>query len=153
MLTSRITVPAPSAPSQEDIFCSALSSLFTDDIQNRHGSPGGSLIYASPSFGDITLQIPAHPDVEEGRNLFAHSLWNASLVAADGIERASVAAESGVSGNSNAHGGGGGGGGEQWNPRWWDMRGKRVLELGAGMSHARSRSFCLHRREDFKLSY
>jgi hypothetical protein len=153
MLTSRITVPVPSAPSQEDIFCSAFSSLFTDDIQNSHGSPGGSLIYTSPAFGDITLRIPAHPDVEEGRNLFAHYLWNASLVAADGIERASVAAESGVSGNSNGHGGGGGGG-EQWNPRWWNMRGKRVLELGAGMSllHGQGRSVPFVGRI-FKLSY
>jgi hypothetical protein len=72
MLTSRITVPAPSAPSQEDIFSSALSSLFTDDTQNSHGSPGGSLVYTSPSFGDINLHIPAHPDVEDGRKLFAH---------------------------------------------------------------------------------
>src|SRR5271154_380266 len=45
MLTSRITLPTPSTPSQEDIFSSALSSLFTDDTQNSHGSPGGSLTY------------------------------------------------------------------------------------------------------------
>jgi nicotinamide N-methyltransferase len=129
MLTSRITLPTPSAPSQEDIFSSALSSLFTDDTQNSHGSPGGSLIYTSPSFGDITLQIPAHPDVEEGRKLFAHYLWNASLVVAEGIERASVEKTFGVGENDE-----GNSGGEEWNPRWWNVRGKRVLELGAGMS-------------------
>lgn len=137
MLTTRITVPSPSIPSQEDIFSSALSALFTDDTQTSHGSPGGSLIYTSPLFGDITLQIPAHPDVEEGRKLFAHYLWNASLVAAEGIERASVAVGGGVSENGS---GSGGGGSEQWNPKWWNVRGKRVLELGAGMSLARSRS-------------
>lgn len=130
MLTSRITVPISIAPSQEDIFSSALSSLFTDVTQNSHGSPGGSLIYTSPSFGDISLQIPAHPDVEEGRKLFAHYLWNASLVAAEWIERASVGETLGGSGNSPTRSDGG----EQWNSRWWDVRGKRVLELGAGMS-------------------
>lgn len=133
MLTSRITLPTPSAPSQEDIFSSALSALFTDDIQNSHGSPGGSLIYTSPSFGDITLHIPAHPDVEEERKLFAHYLWNASLVAAEGIEMASVAVAAGLSKDGN----GTSGEGEQWNPRWWNVRGKRVLELGAGMLLAR----------------
>ena len=130
MLTSRITLPAPRAPSQEDVFSSALSTLFTDDTQNSHGSPGGSLTYASPAFGDITLQIPAHPVVEERRNLFAHYLWNASLVAAEGIERAS--AEETEAGREK--GKGDSDGREQWNLRWWNVRGKRVLELGAGMS-------------------
>jgi hypothetical protein len=133
MLTSRITLPTPSAPSQEDIFSSALSALFTDDTQNSHGSPGGWLIYTSPSFGDITLHIPAYPDVEEGRTLFAHYLWNASLVAAEGIEMAGVAVAAGLSKNGN----GTSGEGERWNPRWWNVRGKRVLELGAGMLLAR----------------
>jgi hypothetical protein len=142
MLTSRITLPAPSTPSQEDIFSSALSSLFTDDTQNNHGSPGGSLTYTSPVFGDIELQIPAHPDVEEGRKLFAHYLWNASLVVAEGIECASVGV--GVNGDKNGQtdcrecG--------DWNSRW-NVRERRVLELGAGMS---LRTFLWER---IKLSY
>ena len=129
MLTSRITLPTPSTPSQEDIFSSALSSLFTDDTQNSHGSPGGSLTYTSPIFGDIELQIPAHPDVEEGRKLFAHYLWNASLVVAEGIECASVGV--GVDGDRNGQIDGRRRG--DWNSRW-NVRGKKVLELGAGMS-------------------
>jgi len=143
MLTSRITLPAPSTPSQEDIFSSALSSLFTDDTQNSHGSPGGSLTYTSPVFGDIELQIPAHPDVEEGRKLFAHYLWNASLVVAEGIECASVGV--GVNGDNKN--------GQtdcrecgDWNSRW-NVRERRVLELGAGMS---LRTFLWER---IKLSY
>ena len=129
MLTSRITLPTPSTPSQEDIFSSALSSLFTDDTQNSHGSPGGSLTYTSPVFGDIELQIPAHPDVEEGRKLFAHYLWNASLVVAEGIECASVGV--GVGGDKNCQTDGCGRG--DWNSRW-NVRDRRILELGAGMS-------------------
>ena len=129
MLASRITLPPLIAPSQEDIFSSALSSLFTDDTQSSHGLPGGSLTYTSPAFGDITLQIPAHPDVEEGRKLFAHYLWNASLVAAEGIERAGVGETVTVAENCM----GNSGRVALWSPNWWNMQGKRVLELGAGM--------------------
>jgi hypothetical protein len=129
MLTSRITLPAPSTPSQEDFFSSALSSLFTDDTQNSHGSPGGSLTYTSPVFGDIVLQIPAYPDAEEGRKLFAHYLWNASLIVAEGVECASVGV--GVDGYKNGQTAGHGRG--NWNSRW-NVRERRVLELGAGTS-------------------
>src|SRR5690242_17057696 len=86
MLTSRITIPPPANLEAEDIFASAIGSLFTDDAQNNHGTPGGCIIYKSPTFGDITLQIPAHPDFEDGRKLFAHYLWNAAVIAAEGIE-------------------------------------------------------------------
>ena len=141
MLTSRITVPAPRIPSQEDIFSSALSSLFTDDTQTNHGSPGGSLTYTSPAFGDITLQIPAHPDVEEGRKLFAHYLWNAGLVTAEGIERAS--GEGPVPVHEDGDVEGSSGGVELWNSKWFNMKGKRVLELGAGMSFCGLASLCL----------
>ena len=132
MLRSRIFVPAPTTPSPEDIFSSALPNLFTDDTQNSHGTPGGSLVYTSPRFGDIILEIPAHPDVEEGRNLFAHYLWDAAVVAAEGIEVGSSGRRGGVGDGrekwdtdpSTAWG--------FWDPRWWDMRGQKVLELGAG---------------------
>jgi len=123
MLTSRIFVPLPSEPESEDIFSSALPNLFTDDTQNSHGTPGSSIIYRSPRFGNITLRIPAHPDVEEGRNLFAHYLWNAGVIAADAIEAASVD-EKAERPPPPLH---------AWNRDFWDMRGKRILELGAGM--------------------
>jgi hypothetical protein len=51
-------------------------------------------------------------------------------VIAEGIERASMGETLGVTEDGESRSGLG----EQWNPRWWDVRGKRVLELGAGMS-------------------
>lgn len=48
-------------------------------------------------------------EVEEGRKLFAHILWSASMVVAERIEHA-AADESNI----------------------WRVRGERVLELGAG---------------------
>lgn len=125
MLTSRITVPLPSTPSPEDIFSSGLGALFTDDTQNSHGTPGHHILYRSPRFGDMSLRIPAHPDVEEGRKLFAHYLWNAAVIGAEAIESAShdvqVQTDADV---SEAR--------MQWNKTYWNMRDLDVLELGAG---------------------
>ncbi|KAK4945181.1 hypothetical protein LTR10_015607 [Elasticomyces elasticus] len=118
MFPSRVCAPLRAAPESEDIFESALSNLFTDDTQNSHGTPGQSVVYDSPRFGKIALRIPAHPDVEEGRKLFAHYLWNAGVIAADAIECAS---RDGVTDCQ-----------VQWDRRHWDVRGKRLLELGAG---------------------
>lgn len=133
MYTTRISTPPLSAtPTNEDIFSSALSTLFTDDVQNSHGDPGSSVTYHSPRFGDISLRIPAHPDVEDGRRLFAHYLWNAGVICADAIEVASwehVAPqeEEGKSGDESQLNG------LKWDKRYWNVQGKRVLELGAGM--------------------
>ncbi|KAL2428978.1 hypothetical protein ABEF95_010958 [Exophiala dermatitidis] len=134
MYPSRISVPSPTTPETEDIFSSALASLFTDDTQNSHGTPGSSVTYHSPRFGTIGLRIPAHPDVEEGRKLFAHYLWNAGVIAADAIETASQdgnsqdAVQQRRDDDTPAN--------DQnqtlWDKKYWDVRGKRVLELGAG---------------------
>lgn len=86
MLTSRITTPFPTTPSPEDIFSSSLPALFTDDTQNSHGTPGSTITYHSPLYGPLTLRIPPHPDIDEGRQLFAHYLWNSAVVAAALIE-------------------------------------------------------------------
>jgi hypothetical protein len=141
MFPSRVSVHLPATPETEDIFSTALSNLFTDDAQNSHGVPGQSVVYHSPRFGVIDLRIPAHPDVEEGRKLFAHYLWNAGVIAADAIEKASAAA------SANTHGRDGPSAGSdrhekendlqpnerwQWNGRHWDVRGRSILELGAG---------------------
>jgi hypothetical protein len=131
----------PSTPTVEDIFSSALSNLFTDDTQNSHGVPGQSVYYDSPRFGRISLRIPAHPDVEEGRKLFAHYLWNAGVIVADAIESASASAS--ASTGHNAHDSASASAevsqddnqdqtGVEWNNRYWDVRGRRTLELGAG---------------------
>ncbi|KAL2393239.1 hypothetical protein ABEF93_001712 [Exophiala dermatitidis] len=147
MYPSRISVPTPPTPETEDIFSSALASLFTDDTQNSHGTPGSSVTYHSPRFGTISLRIPAHPDVEEGRKLFAHYLWNAGVIAADAIETASqddsqegvrqrdddtstmsatpIAIQDEEHQNQNQKK-------TLSDKKYWDVRGKRVLELGAG---------------------
>jgi len=121
MLPSRVSVPLPPKPEQEDIFSSSLGALFTDDTQNSHGTPGQSVVYRSPRYGEINLEIPRHPDVEEGRKLFAHYLWNAGVVAADAIESASNEDQEELDVGK-----------VQWNRKYWDVRGKDVLELGAG---------------------
>lgn len=125
MLSSRVSVPQPLDPTQEDIFSSSLSNLFTDDTQNSHGTPGQAVTYHSPCHGEIKLGIPQHPDVEEGRKLFAHYLWNAGVVAADAIERASCEDEVDPSIQEQGQ--------MIWDRRYWDMKEQDVLELGAGM--------------------
>ncbi|KJZ71810.1 hypothetical protein HIM_08830 [Hirsutella minnesotensis 3608] len=120
MLPSRVNIPVPANPTQEDFFSAGLGTLFSDDTQNSHGTPGESVVYTSPAYGRITLEIPRHPDVEEGRKLFAHYLWNAGVVAADAIEAASSNdRQEAKDGKVN------------WSERW-DVRDRDVLELGAG---------------------
>jgi EEF1A N-terminal glycine/lysine methyltransferase len=121
MLTSRIHVPSPSDREPEDIFQSSLATLFTDDIQNSHGSPGGTLMYESPYYGEIKIHLPKHPDLNAERQLFAHYLWNAGILVADFIEQASHCVEKGIEHASTKFGQG-----------FWNVRGERVLELGAG---------------------
>lgn len=122
MLPSRVFIPQPPNPTQEDIFSSGLGALFTDDTQNSHGIPGQSVIYTSPRYGEIVLGIPQHPDVEEGRKLFAHYLWNAGVVAADAIE---VASSTDVHQDLAADK-------IKWSKKYWDFRDQDMLELGAG---------------------
>jgi hypothetical protein len=147
MFPSRVSGPVPSTPTVEDIFSSALSNLFTDDTQNFHGVPGQSVYYDSPRFGRISLRIPAHPDVEdvEGRKLFAHYLWNAGVIVADAIESASASTSTSASTGHNGHDSASASASAEvsrddnedqndveWNNRYWDVRGRRTLELGAG---------------------
>ena len=122
MLTSRILVPLSSNPEPEDVFQSSLSALFSDDTQNSHGNPGECLIYQSPRYGDIQIQLPVHPGhVGVGRQLFAHYLWNASVLAAEMIEGASHGHERMIESKPSG-----------LYQRSWDVRGEKVLELGAG---------------------
>lgn len=128
MLLTRISIPPPSEPEPEDFFHSAITTIFTDDAVNSHGTPGSSVTYRSPRFGDIFLRIPAHPDVEDGRKLFAHYLWNAGVVAADAIESASSESEDQENGTKEKPEANS----VQWTDKHFDVRKKRVLELGAG---------------------
>ncbi|KAI9367038.1 hypothetical protein BJX61DRAFT_547880 [Aspergillus egyptiacus] len=116
----------------EDLFTSFLPHLFPDDAPPFHGNPGQHLLYSSPRYGDLTIMVPSYPGqhedrskeiaagqpdpnggvnkVEEGRKLFAHLLWTAAMVVADGIEKDDGDSSSGM----------------------WKVEGERVLELGAG---------------------
>ena len=131
-LLTRISVPVPESPEAEDIFASALTTIFTDDAVNSHGSPGSSITYRSPTFGPLELRVPVHPDEEQGRKLFAHYLWNAGVVAADALEVASLdygrhTDTPGLPTEDNERVLG------EWDKRYWDVRGKHVFEIGAGM--------------------
>jgi predicted nicotinamide N-methyase len=55
--------------------------------------------------------------VDEGRKLFAHFLWSAAMVVAEGVEKADTLAAQGEIDPDTA---------------MWTVRGERVLELGAG---------------------
>lgn len=123
MLTSRILFPPLSDPESIDIFHSSLSWLFPDDTQHSHGDPGGSLIYQSPRYGEIQIQIPVHPDLDAGRRLFAHYLWNAGVLLADLIEQASDSDTRSIEiASPDLH------------QDFFRVCGKTVLELGAGKS-------------------
>ena len=86
-------------------------------------------MYRSPTFGDIVLDIPKHPDEEGGRGLFAHYLWSAATIVAAGVEFGSLREGSKGEGKKNG---------------WWDFRGCRVLEVGAGMFLCLLVILCLH---------
>jgi len=90
MLSSLIRIPTSETPeSPEDIFTSALGLIFTDDTQNMHGDPAAGVIYKSKEFGDVHLTL-ANPVGEDERKLFAHYLWNASLLLGELMGRASM---------------------------------------------------------------
>ncbi|KAL4923677.1 putative nicotinamide N-methyltransferase [Aspergillus undulatus] len=121
----------------EDVFTSFLPHLFPDDAPQFHGDPGQHLLYSSPRYGELDIMVPSYPsqsasgerskevaeglprsdgqknEVEEGRKLFAHFLWSAAMVVAEGLEMA----DSGIGGDE-AH--------------IWKVQGEKVLELGAG---------------------
>lgn len=116
----------------EDLFVSFLPHLFPDETPSFHGDPGQHLLYSSPVFGDLQIMVPSYPGqsekrneeiaegassggVEEGRKLFAHSLWSAALVVVDAVEKAVM-----TDGIRDA------------DTDIWSVKGGRVLELGAG---------------------
>ena len=106
MLTDKIQVISPSDSNEpEDIFASAHGSIFTDDIRNQHGDPGAVVVYKSRRFGDVELTV-ADPQEEDHRKLFSHYLWNAGVQLAELIQC-----------DEDAR---------------WSVKGKKVLELGAG---------------------
>lgn len=125
--------------SPEDMFTSFLPHLFPDDVPSFHGDPGQQLLYSSPRYGNLQIMVPSYPNqsekrteeiaagqarpgghvnqVEEGRKLFAHFLWSAAMVVAEGVEKADALDSAG-----------------QLDPdtEMCLAKGHSVLELGAG---------------------
>ena len=109
-LTSLIQViPRDIDETPEDIFAAAPGLIFTDDLRNQHGDPGATIVYKSSRFGSIELNT-ADPESENERKLFGHYLWNAGVKMAELISHADVDCED----------------------TKWSVRGRTVLELGAG---------------------
>ncbi|EPS28915.1 hypothetical protein PDE_03861 [Penicillium oxalicum 114-2] len=130
--------------STEDLFSTFLPHLFPDDAPSFHGDPGQYLLYSSPRYGELEIMIPSYPgqsekrseevaaglrgneeksgrnQTEEGRQLFAHFLWSAGMVVADGVETADrpMTADEGAI-QTEAR-------------EMWSVKGETVMELGAG---------------------
>lgn len=134
----------------EDIFAAFLPHLLPDDAPQFHGDPGQLLRYDSPLYGPLTIMVPHYPGqsdnrneeiaaglknedntdnyqenngtkavnkVDEGRKLFAHFLWSAAMVVAQGVEDADAIGKIP---------------GSRIDKKMWNVKGHRVLELGAG---------------------
>jgi nicotinamide N-methyltransferase len=120
MLTDRI-VPLDTSNDPEDYLSTSLGVIFPDDITNQHGDASCPVIYKSPLFGDIVLQM-ADPEAKNTR-LFSHHLWNAGVQLAALIEDSDSGAQSsGERELCSVFGDG----------LSWSVAGERVLELGAG---------------------
>ncbi|KAJ6079457.1 hypothetical protein N7467_009210 [Penicillium canescens] len=129
---------------QEDLFSAFLPHLFPDDAPAFHGDPGQHLLYSSPRYGNLDIMVPSYPSssekrseeiaaglkkqdgtvnqVDEGRKLFAHFLWSAAMVVAEGVEEADMPIVEGEM-ESEAR---------REAREIWGVRGESVLELGAG---------------------
>ncbi|PCG99838.1 Hypothetical protein PENO1_050840 [Penicillium occitanis (nom. inval.)] len=123
----------------EDIFAAFLPHLLPDDAPQFHGDPGQLLRYDSPLYGPLTIMVPHYPgkseenkrtgaelsrdnqptnEVDEGRKLFAHFLWSSAMVVAQGVEDADAIEKKS--------------GSKSIDRTMWNVKGHRVLELGAG---------------------
>lgn len=128
----------------EDFFEASIPNLFPDDAPQFLGNPGQHLLYTSPSFGELEIVVPSYPTqnkaategetvikpnggaddtgrVQEGRTLFAHFVWSAGLIAAEGIENAHIYATNPTAMGREAY-------------KIWNVTDQTVLELGAGKS-------------------
>lgn len=147
-LTDRLvdTNPDPD-PGPEDLLASSLSVIFPDTVANQHGDATHALFYASPHLPRQLRLDLADPHREEDRLLFGHYLWNASLLVAELVERGSLGelagkdgrvSEAGAEGESQERGVGEKGRETEEAKRpsppdsTFDVRGKSIIELGAG---------------------
>lgn len=145
LIPSLITLrhPPDQELSVEDIFSSTLGSIFTDDLQNQHGTdPSTTIVYtpSNPSYPVVELRT-ADIDGEEQRKKFAHYLWNAGVLVGEVVAGRPGSKEGAESGSGKVRGQDED---EKWTEgKWWldaeeeklwAVRGERVLELGAGAS-------------------
>ena len=125
---------AEAVPDPEDLFYSSLGLIFTDDIQNQHGDPDTTVTYRSNGYGDIVFEV-ADPKAEVERTKFAHHLWNSGVLL--GVFVAGRENEGLIKPKDDKWGHRRYGDGQDW---WlteeeqsnWTVKGKKVVELGAG---------------------
>lgn len=129
----------------EDLLSAFLPHLSPDDAPPFHGDPGQHLFYSSPRYGDLEIMVPAYPEkrteetrpnlekgdrvneVEEGRKLFAHLLWSAAMVVAEGVEDADLHAHADTRAQTSSETDA-----QKERREMWSVKGESVLELGAG---------------------
>ncbi|KAJ5430128.1 hypothetical protein N7491_007144 [Penicillium cf. griseofulvum] len=143
--TNTPSAPAPEFQNQdassesdeepEDLFGAFLPHLFPDDTPPFHGDPGQHLLYSSPAMATSTScqkrseEIAAGQaktdgtvnQVNEQRQLFAHFLWSAAMVVAEGVEEADTPTADETMTET-----------QKENRELWNVKGESVLELGAG---------------------
>ncbi|PIG85573.1 hypothetical protein AARAC_007345 [Aspergillus arachidicola] len=121
--------------SPEDVFGAFRSQLFPETTPPpQPGGPGQELLYGT-RWGDLKIMVPTYPSlddehsdknatdqanqVNEGRKLFAHYIWNAAIVVAEGVEDTYYSRTETQPEKAKSHG-------------LWHVEGESVLELGAG---------------------
>ncbi|KAM3531015.1 hypothetical protein MY4038_004687 [Beauveria bassiana] len=119
-LTARISVQNEDACNDpEDVFASALGTIFPDDVMNLHGDPGQTLVYKSPHLSGPLLLKLCEPLQETDKTLFSHHLWNSSLMLAEMIEADTLNIPLGTEPRIK-------------NDARCNVKGRRVIEFGAG---------------------
>lgn len=126
-LTSRISTHRGNEPfDPEDLLYTSLGVIFPDDVTCQHGEAENSLVYASPHLPRPLVLDLAKPPSEDGR-LFAHYLWNASLLLAELVEGDTL-----LRWRQREEEGGQWRNGKEEEPVGFDVGGLSVGELGAG---------------------
>ncbi|KAG7289458.1 hypothetical protein NEMBOFW57_005829 [Staphylotrichum longicolle] len=92
-LTARLALTGPDASDPEDLFSSALGTIFPDDVANQHGDSDHGLLYTSPHLPHPIALALAQVEAETDRYLFSHYLWNSSLLLAELIEAGTLGLE------------------------------------------------------------
>jgi EEF1A N-terminal glycine/lysine methyltransferase len=118
-------------PESEDIFTSALGLVFTDDAQNFYGDPENLVAYHSRRFEKELLLSTADPVGETERRKFAHYVWNASLLMGELLGGKPANLQWKHDSNDRL-------GPDEWwltegEQETWNVGGRKVLELGAGL--------------------